>query len=52
MKGDTVMKKLYNQPEVQVAPIALESMVLAGSPAPASGGGAGKVNDISTDDQW
>ena len=29
-------KKLYNQPEVLVARIALESMVLAGSPA---GGG-------------
>ena len=26
------MKKLYFQPEVQVAHIALESMVLAGSP--------------------
>ena len=28
------MKKLYNQPEVLVARIALESMVLAGSSAP------------------
>ena len=27
------MKRIYNQPEVQVAQIALESMVLAGSPA-------------------
>ena len=27
------MKRIYNQPEVQVAHIALESMVLAGSPA-------------------
>ena len=25
-------KKLYNQPEVQVAQFALESMVMAGSP--------------------
>ena len=25
-------KKFYNQPQVQVAQIALESMVLAGSP--------------------
>ena len=45
------MKKLYNQPEVLVAQIALESMVLAGSPVPASG--EGKINTgISTDDQW
>ena len=45
-------KKIYNQPEVQVAQIALESMVLAGSPAgPASGGG--QLNPgIPTDDQW
>ena len=27
------MKRIYNQPEVQVAQVALESMVLAGSPA-------------------
>jgi len=26
------MKRIYNQPEVLVAQIALESMVLAGSP--------------------
>ena len=26
------MKRIYNQPEVQVAQITLESMVLAGSP--------------------
>lgn len=52
MKGNTVMKKLYNQPEVQVAHIALESMVLAGSPEPAPGSGAGKINGIPTDDQW
>ena len=46
------MKKHYNQPAVQVAQIALESMVLAGSPAgPASGGG--QLNPgIPTDDQW
>ena len=42
------MKKLYNQPEVQVAQIALESMVLAGSPA----AGDMNVNNIPTDDQW
>ena len=45
-------KKIYNQPEVQVAQIALESMVLAGSPAgPARG--TDKINTgIETDDQW
>ncbi len=32
------MKKYYNQPEVNVASIALESMVLAGSPAPGFSG--------------
>ena len=45
-----IMKKLYNQPEVQVAQIALESMVLAGSPAPSGG-----TMDIHTDipgNQW
>ena len=31
------MTKTYIQPEVLVARIALESMVLAGSPAPAAG---------------
>ena len=29
-------KKVYNQPQVLVAQIALESMVLAGSPAPSA----------------
>ena len=29
----TAKKRIYNQPEVQVAQLALESMVLAGSPA-------------------
>ena len=28
------MKRIYNQPEVNVASIALQSMVLAGSPGP------------------
>ena len=44
-------KKLYNQPEVEVTQIALESIILAGSCA--GGSGAGKVNTgIDTDDQW
>jgi len=45
------MKKLYNQPEVLVARIALESMVLAGSPAPA-GGDQMPIGDGDTADQW
>ena len=40
------MKKHYNQPEVLVARIALESMVLAGSPANTI-----DINDIESD-QW
>ena len=40
------MKKHYNQPEVLVARIALESMVLAGSPA-----NTFDINDIESD-QW
>ena len=39
-------KKIYNQPEVQVAQIALESMVLAGSP-----GNTMQFNNIEGD-QW
>jgi hypothetical protein len=41
-------KKIYNQPQVQVAHIALESMVLAGSPA----GNTMGMSNIPTDDQW
>lgn len=40
------MKKHYNQPEVLVARIALESMVLAGSPANTL-----DIKDIESD-QW
>lgn len=40
------MKKHYNQPEVLVARIALESMVLAGSPVNTL-----DINDIESD-QW
>lgn len=46
------MKKLYNQPEVQITHIVLESIILAGSAA-AGGSGAGKLNTgVGTDDQW
>ena len=45
------MKKNYNQPEVLVARVALESMVLAGSPAPA-GNSMDLNTGIPTDDQW
>ena len=41
------MKKHYINPEVQVAQIALESMVLAGSP----GGDTMGFNNIEAD-QW
>ena len=46
------MKKLYNQPEVQITHIVLESIILAGSAA-AGGSGAGKLNTgIETNDPW
>jgi len=44
------MKRIYNQPEVLVARIALESMVLAGSPAPT--GNNLPVSNLETADQW
>ena len=40
------MKRIYNQPEVLVAQVALESMVLAGSPADILG-----MHDIEGE-QW
>ena len=47
------MKKLYNQPEVQITHIVLESIILAGSAAAAGGSGAGKLNTgVGTDDPW
>ena len=45
------MKKNYYQPEVLIAQIALESMVLAGSAAPASGD-MDIHTGIDTNDQW
>ena len=44
------MKKLYNQPQVTVAPVALQSNLLSGSPAPA--GDTMGMSDTLTDDQW
>ena len=44
------MTKTYIQPEVLVARIALESMVLAGSPAPA--GDQMHIGGGDTDIQW
>lgn len=44
---DTTMRKAYNQPAVNVTSIALESMVLAGSP--------GNTMELHTDipgEQW
>jgi hypothetical protein len=45
------MKKLYNQPEVNVAQINTMSIICA-SAAPIGGSGAGKLNTIPTDEQW
>lgn len=47
-------KKLYYQPEIQIASIELGAVVLAGSPAaPLGGSGAGKLNTgVETDEQW
>ena len=50
-KEDTTMTKTYIQPEVLVARIALESMVLAGSPAPAAGDQM-PIGGGDTDIQW
>ena len=45
-------KKIYNQPEVQIATIQLGAVVLAGSAA-SGGSGAGKLNTgIETNDPW
>ena len=46
------MKRNYIQPEVLVARIALESMVLAGSPAPAPSGDQMTIGGGDTDIQW
>lgn len=45
------MKRNYIQPEVTIASIALQSIVLAGSPAPA-GNSMNLNTGIPTDDQW
>ena len=45
-----VMKKTYFQPEVTVAQVALNSMILAGSGG--GGGSSAPKYDIPTDDQW
>ena len=45
------MKTTYIQPEVTVAQVALQSIVLAGSPAPA-GNSMNLNTGIPTDDQW
>lgn len=44
-------KKIYNQPEVQIACIELGAVILAGSVV--GGSGAGKINTgVETDDPW
>lgn len=51
LEDKTMTKKIYNQPEVQIASIELGAVILAGSCA--GGSGAGKINTgIETDDQW
>ena len=45
------MKRNYNQPEVLVARIALESMVLAGSPVTPAGDQM-SIGDGETNSQW
>ena len=49
---DKIMtKRIYNQPEVQIASVELGAVILTGSPA--GGSGAGKVNTgIETNDPW
>ena len=43
-------KKFYNQPEVNVAQINTMSMICVSDTV--LGSGAGKLNAISTDEQW
>ena len=50
LEDTTMTKKVYNLPAVEVTHIALESIVLAGSPAASSG--KDKINNIETNDQW
>ena len=50
IEREIIMKRIYFQPEVTVAQVALNSMILAGS---AGGGGSSAPKyDIPTDDQW
>ena len=46
------MKRIYFQPEVTVAQIALQTMVLAGSPTPPSSNSMNMNTGVPTDDQW
>ena len=51
LEDKTMTKKIYNQPEVQIASIELGAIILAGSVA--GGSGAGKVNTgVETNDPW
>ena len=49
LEDKTMTKKIYNQPSVTVAQVALDSMILAGSPAAAPSLG---LSPAETDDQW
>ena len=46
------MKRIYFQPEVTVASIALQSNLLAGSAAPAPAGDQMGLSNTITNDQW
>ena len=46
-------RKIYFQPEVTVAQVALDNMILAGSPTPTPVDPSLDVNiGVPTDDQW
>ena len=45
-------KRIYNQPEVTVAQVALDSMILAGSGGPAGSPSMDVNTGIPTDNQW
>lgn len=50
-KEECFMKRIYNQPEVNVAQINTMSIICASGGA--AGSGAGKVNQgVSTNDPW
>jgi len=51
MERNTSMKKLYNQPKIQVAHWESMTLMQVASPVGPTDGG-GKLNPIETNDQW